>query len=262
MDYEKKAQKNIHAPIYIQLREIIRSKIEEGEYIPGSPIPSENEFAKLYGLNRLTVRNAISALVHEGLLKRVKGKGVYVVGPKIERDLETLGGFTQTMLEKKAKPAKKVLFTVLRPAGTKYGRIFGIPAESPIYNVRRLCFSNDEPMAIEDIYVPGDLIPGFDKIDLGLFSLYDIFEFNGIQLCDAWQTLSITTLDAKDTRALKIDPEAAVLLFECTSVDSEGRVVEFTRNYTRGDKCSFHVHFTKGSESGDGAFSRIMGRRR
>ena len=44
------------SPIYLQLREIIRNKIEDEEYSPGMPIPSENELAELYGINRMTVR--------------------------------------------------------------------------------------------------------------------------------------------------------------------------------------------------------------
>ena len=50
-------------PIYLQLREIIRNRIEEGEYLPGTAIPSENKLAETYGINRLTVRNAVDTLV-------------------------------------------------------------------------------------------------------------------------------------------------------------------------------------------------------
>ena len=57
------------SPIYLQLREVVRTKIEEGEYPPGMAIPSENELSEMYGVNRLTVRNAVEALVGEGLLK-------------------------------------------------------------------------------------------------------------------------------------------------------------------------------------------------
>ena len=74
------------SPIYLQLRDIIRSKIEDGEYLPGMPIPSENELAQNYGINRMTVRSGIDSLVKEGLLKPIQGKGVYVVGPKMKRD--------------------------------------------------------------------------------------------------------------------------------------------------------------------------------
>ena len=61
-----------------QLREVLRAKIEEGEYPPGTAIPSENELAAAYGLNRRTVREAVALLVREGLLRSVAGKGVYV----------------------------------------------------------------------------------------------------------------------------------------------------------------------------------------
>ena len=52
-------------------------------------------------------------------------------------------------------------------------------------------------------------------------------------------------LEANDARLLGISCEQAVMLFECTSQDENGRVIEFSRNYTRGDKCNFTVHFQK-----------------
>ncbi len=53
------------SPLYLQLREVIRRKIESGEYLPGTPIPSENALAEQYGIHRLSVRAAISALLYE-----------------------------------------------------------------------------------------------------------------------------------------------------------------------------------------------------
>ena len=84
-------------PIYLQLREIIRNRIEEGEYLPGTAIPSENKLAETYGINRLTVRNAVDTLVNEGVLQRVQGKGVFVVGDKYEENLEEHGGFVSML---------------------------------------------------------------------------------------------------------------------------------------------------------------------
>ena len=56
------------SPLYLQLRELIRSKIENGEYLPGTAIPSVGALAETYGIHRLSVRSAISALIGEGLL--------------------------------------------------------------------------------------------------------------------------------------------------------------------------------------------------
>ena len=108
---------NYQSPLYLQLREVIRGKIESGEYPPGTAIPSEHTLAETYGIHRLSVRSAISALIYEGLLKSVQGKGVFVTGEKDERDLETIGGFKQTMEQLGHKPSTRMITKALRPAG-------------------------------------------------------------------------------------------------------------------------------------------------
>jgi GntR family transcriptional regulator len=234
---------DFHSPIYLQLREVVRGKIEDGEYPPGTAIPSENELAETYGINRLTVRSAIDALVSEGLLRRVQGKGVYVLGSKMERDLETLGGFTQTMLNKHAKPSTKILVKARRRAGSKYACIFSVPPDSELYYIKRLCYADGEPMSLEEILIPCDVVPKLEGIDLSVFSLYEVYDFYGVRLSRAWQTLDLAELEPNDARMLNVDRGRAVLLFSCTSCDEQGRVIEFSRSYTRGDKCNFTVHF-------------------
>lgn len=233
------------SPIYLQLREIVRTRIEEGEYLPGMAIPSENQLAETYGINRLTVRNAIDALVHEGLLKRVQGKGVFVVGDKVERDLDTLGGFTQTMRDKSKTPKIKILAKSLRQAGDVLGAIFKLPADTELYYIKRVCYADDEPFSLEEVFIPKAIVPKLDGIDLGVFTIYEIYDFYGIELKEAHQTLDIAKLPQKDARMLDIDQETPVFFFQCTSWDDEGRVIEFARTYTRGDKCDFTVNFQR-----------------
>jgi len=238
-----KEEFNHMPPIYLQLREVIRNKIEEGEYPPGMAIPSENELAETYGINRMTVRNGIDALVNEGLLKRVQGKGVYVAGPKVERDLETLGGFTQTMKEKNLRPHTKILEKTLRKAGEIYALILGIDPEDDIYYIKRICYADDQPISLDEVFIPKQVVPKLVGIDLGVFSIFEIYELYNINLTRAWQTLDIITLDSRDARMLEIDEHTAVMLFECTSYDEQNRAVEFSRTYTRGDKCQYNVQF-------------------
>ena len=236
---------NYQSPIYLQLREVIRNKIEDGEYLPGMAIPSENDLAETYGINRMTVRNGIDALVYEGVLKRVQGKGVYVVGNKVERDLETLEGFTQTMREKNTQPLTKVLTKTLRLAGEKYSLLFGIAPEDEIYYIKRICLADEEPVALEEIFIPKYIVPKLEGIDLKVFSIYEVYDFFGVKITRAHQTLDLTQLEQRDARALGISSDLSVMLFECISYDDKERVIEFSRTYTRGDKCNFSVHFRK-----------------
>lgn len=240
----KSAEVDYNAPIYLQLREVVRSKIEEGEYAPGTAIPSENILAETYGINRLTVRSAIDALVKDGILKRVQGKGVYVMA-KYERDLEVLGGFSQTMTEKNASSGKKILLRGQRKAGEKFGSIFHIGADDPIYYIKRLDYANEEPIAIQEIYIPYNLVPNVEDIDISVFSMFEIYKFYGIDPVRAWQTLDLVQLAQSDARLININKEQAVFLFSCTTYDENERVIEYSKSYTRGDKCNFTVHFHK-----------------
>ena len=63
---------------------------------------------------------------YEGLLRPVQGKGVFVNGPKTERDLETLGGYRQTMDERSIDAHTRVLIKALRPAGPYYSRLLDL----------------------------------------------------------------------------------------------------------------------------------------
>lgn len=234
-----------NSPIYLQLREVIRTKIEEGEYPQGTAIPSENTFASLYGINRLTVRNAIEALVNEGLLKTVQGKGVFVVGEKLERDLDTLGGFTQTMKGKNRKPKTKILQKSMRSAGADLASKLEISSEDDVYYIKRVCYSDDEPFSLEEIFIPYNVVPKLEGIDLSVFGIYEIYEFYGIRLKEAKQTLDMGTLNQKDARMLGIDDSDSVFFFQCISKDINGKTIEFAKTYTRADKCDFSVNFYK-----------------
>ncbi|MDL2249231.1 GntR family transcriptional regulator [Lachnospiraceae bacterium PF1-21] len=237
-----KGEMDFNAPIYLQLRELVRSKIEEGEYQRGTAIPSEHELMELYGVNRSTVRIAVDELVNEGLLIRVQGKGVYVVS-QIERDLEDLGGFTQTMHKQNMQSRKKILLKKKRKAGLKFAKIFAIEPEDTIYHIKRLDYADNEPIAIQDVYIPEYLVPNLEEIDIGVFSMYEIYGFYHIVPIRAWQTLDLIRLSKADARLLDVKRDEPVFLFCCTTYDESERVIEYSRSYTRGDKCNFTVKF-------------------
>ncbi len=237
---------NFRSPLYIQLREVIRGKIEDGEYLPGTAIPSENQLAETYGINRLSVRSALEALEHEGLLKSVRGKGVFVRGPKPRRDLETFGGYRHTMQEHGGDAVSRVLVKAVRPAGPLYSRLLQISPDDPLWFIRRIDSSGGGPAALEEIYIPCTLFPELENIDISLFSLYDAMEWNGIRPRVGQQTLQVSRLDAALARLLEIPPEQAVIELSFRVQDEVGQPVEFSRCYIRGDRTEFYVHYSNG----------------
>ena len=176
------------SPLYLQLRELIRSKIENGEYPPGTAIPSVGTLAEKYGIHRLSVRSAISALIGEGLLKSVQGKGIFVVGEKLEQDLETVGGFEQTLKASAKHFEQRLLVKASRTAGPLYASWLNCLAEEPLYYVKRLSLLDGEPLSLEEAYIPQWLVPNLADVDLNVFPLHEVYEFYGIHLLrgDCW----------------------------------------------------------------------------
>lgn len=66
-------------PVYIQLARIMRVRLRAGEFPEGRAIMSQNEMAAAYGVSRGSVAKAMAILQAEGLVKSVKGKGIYVL---------------------------------------------------------------------------------------------------------------------------------------------------------------------------------------
>ena len=66
-----------NVPVYLQLAEEIRGMITNGIIKPGDKLMSESEMTREYNVARLTVREALSVLVNEGLIEKKHGKGTF-----------------------------------------------------------------------------------------------------------------------------------------------------------------------------------------
>jgi DNA-binding LacI/PurR family transcriptional regulator len=64
--------------LYTHLIGYFRQRILDGSLAPGAQLPTEFEIAQEHQISRGTVRQALHALVHEGLIERVQGRGTFV----------------------------------------------------------------------------------------------------------------------------------------------------------------------------------------
>ncbi|MCA0156014.1 FadR family transcriptional regulator [Tsukamurella sp. M9C] len=75
-----------------QVINILRSEIARGRWLVGSKLPVESELATEYGISKATLRQAVQALVHVGVLETIQGNGTFVrasdeLGPVLSRYL-------------------------------------------------------------------------------------------------------------------------------------------------------------------------------
>jgi DNA-binding GntR family transcriptional regulator len=65
-------------PIYVQVANIVRARIEDGRLEPDRPVPSEAQLQQEFGVARGTARKSIALLREQGLVITVKGRGSFV----------------------------------------------------------------------------------------------------------------------------------------------------------------------------------------
>ncbi len=151
--------KNSPIPIYYQLKQYILKLIETGELQPGDAIPSEREFGERFGISRMTVRQAITNLANERVLYRVKGKGTFVMAPKLEQSLQGLTSFTEDMKARGMKASSKLLSFGIISADENLAKELEIKENDEVYEIKRIRLAEEIPMALERTYISAHIVP-------------------------------------------------------------------------------------------------------
>ncbi len=222
-------------PFYLSIRRIIAERIERGDYPAGVALPSENELADEFGCTRLTVRNAVGELVDRGLVRRVQGKGAFVVS--LWDGAEATGmGFREMVRVHDAEPSVRILSRSRRLAGPLFADLFGVDPEDEVYGVRRLNSVNGVPVSIESALIPLELFPAIEVVDVAVFSLYETYAMYGHEVVGTQEVLGLTELSARDAGLLRVRAGDPAMTLDCVSYDSDGRAVEYVRALNLGDR--------------------------
>ena len=229
----------ISQPIYVQIADTIRRKVELGVYAYGSRLPTEREFSENFGVNRITVRKALKLLVDEGLLISSQGRGTFVSQPKISSGMDTIQGTSSFLTDMGFAPSSKMLHTLRRKAGYYFAKKLGIPEEDDVYQIIRLRQGDGDPLSLEYTTIPFSLIPNIENYDLSVFSLSELYERNGITLCKVKQVLSIVKLHEPQVTFLRCKEGDYGFISEEIAFGDAGRPIEFSKSYYSGRKFNF-----------------------
>ncbi len=221
-------------PKYRQLQYILEGLI--ANLRPGDPIPPERELERQFGVSRVTVRQALHQLVLAGRLERIQGRGTFVARPKVEQVL-ALTSFSEEMVQRGMRPGSRMLGLSQIPATERLAQHLQVAIGAPVIELRRLRLADDEPMALETVYLSAVRFPALAHADLTDRSLYAwLAEHYGVELAYATQTIEATVLGTEEARLLEVVPGAAAFRLERTTYDRYGQPVEFVLSLYRGDR--------------------------
>ncbi|WP_141432162.1 GntR family transcriptional regulator [Bacillus sp. 03113] len=233
--------KDSHIPIYYQLETEIKELIEKKDLKPGDLIYSERELSEKYDISRMTVRQAITNLVNEGILVRQRGKGTFVAKPKVEQALQGLTSFSEDMAVRGMVPKTKIIDFQMITSTKKIAEKLAVESGTLVYEVKRLRLADDIPMAIETSYLPANFFKGLTK-EIVQTSLYHFIENElHLKIAHATQTLESSVVLKKEAEILDLKEGSPVLLIERFSFLENEKPFEFVKSIYRGDRYKFTI---------------------
>ena len=163
---------------YVIISNDIRNKIVNGEYVANQQIPFEKDMCIHYNASKMTVKKALDILVAEGLVIKRRGSGTFVKDLNLEEikrcdDGESIPRHDCAICRKKVH-SKILNFSIVKVPEVAAKKL-NISLGSFVYDIYRVRYLEDEPIVMEKIYMPIDLIPNIkDKNLKG--SIYEYIE--------------------------------------------------------------------------------------
>ena len=222
-------------PLYQQLHRALRQAIASQRLTPDEALPPERDMALDLGVSRITVRKALDALADEGLVTRRQGAGTFVAS-RVEKSFSKLSSFTEDMRARGRAPRSIWLKRSDGAVTPEEAMVLGLSPATPVYRFSRIRFADESPMALEYTTIPAFCLPSKEAVET---SLYEALERHGHRPVRALQRLRAVLFTEEQAQLLGVAEGAPGLLIERRGFLRDGRPVEYTQSYYRGDAYDF-----------------------
>lgn len=221
--------------LYQRLARRLRDAIERGVVKPEEALPPERDLAADLAISRITVRKALDTLVADGLLIRRQGAGTFVAG-RVEKQFAKLSSFTEDMAARGRTASSEWILRAEGAVTPDEAMTLGLGPGSAVYRFRRIRFADGLAMAIEHSTVPGFALESAEAVG---DSLYTALEASGQRPVRALQRLRAVLFTPDQAKLLGVDKGAPGLFIERRGFLEDGRAVEATQSWYRGDAYDF-----------------------
>jgi GntR family transcriptional regulator len=219
------------SPLYQQIKLLLVRGLQAGEWQPGQAIPSETELAARFRVSQGTVRKAVDELATENVLVRRQGKGTFVATHaehatqyRFLRLVPDAGG--AAALQRRLLDCRR-----MRPP-LEVARLLALKAGEAAVQVRRLLLADEQPLVLDDLWLPGSLFKGLSAERLRAWRgpMYRLFEAEfAVHMIRAEEKLRAVTAAPEEAALLGLSPGAPLLSVERLSFTYGDRPVELRR---------------------------------
>ncbi|MDD4370050.1 MAG: GntR family transcriptional regulator [Anaerostipes sp.] len=234
-------------PLYLQIKEIVRHRIETRIYKVGEIIPTELQFQDEFHVSRITIRRAMEELEREGYIERSRGRGSVVLNHNRIQEKKTVNSLTHEMKRRGKVLGSREVKVSIEKADLEVSSGLEILYEDYVLKVERVRVIEEQPFAYAQSCFNLERELPVDK-DIYEDSIYEtIKKVKAISCEDTWfpkeDVISVEKAKEEIAAKLKIQ-EGMALLKRCSQIiDKESRVMEYSITYFLPDKYKCSVTY-------------------
>jgi GntR family transcriptional regulator len=231
-------------PVYYRMEKFLRDQILRGILRPGDPIPPETQLAHQFATSRMTVRQALSRLVFEGLIVRHRGRGSFVAPARLEHTKMWLS-FEEEMQVRGSKIAHKLLEMRVVPAEGKVAEHLALPENTLVLFLQRQRLVDGQVAGYEIRYLPRNIGEALTQDEIHNQPLVPAVErILGRARTRLALRVSASVVRREEAKILETKVGAPVLVREnIWYLDPEGPI-QYGKSIFRGDRYQMFVEFT------------------
>lgn len=233
------------APKWFQIAGILRQAISQGEFAPGSAMPTEAQLNDTFGISRTTARAALNKLVQEGLISRRSGVGSVVLVPRVDQPVSQIRGFTEDMLGRGLQPSFEVLEAGWGSATGEAAHGLGLASSDRPFRSVRLYKANDRLIGHSISWVRPDIFgstPPPSREFLAHGSLYSWLRENlAVDIRGGVEFIEAQSASSEVAHQLQIEPGTAVLVVTRIAKAAGDLPIEFVVVTYRADRYRFRL---------------------
>ena len=227
---------------YDKIYHSLKTKIETGEYAFQELLPSENQLILTYDCSRNTIRRAVSALVTDGYVQTMQGKGLRNIFQPALQTSFTMGGiesFKESAMRNNQVPRTEVLCFTEINADPKIASRTGFAIGTDLYYIQRLHYLNEKALILNHNYFLKDIAANLTP-EIAQNSIYEYLEQTlHVSIVTSKRVMTVEKMTEIDEKYLHLGDYNCLAVVSSQTYNSDGIMFEYTQSRHRPDYFRF-----------------------
>lgn len=243
MTMKKSVARQTGVALWRQMADRIRQSISDGEHDATGMLPPETVLAAQFGVNRHTVRSALSSLADEGLVQAIQGRGTLIARKeRLRLPISRRTRFSQGIGGQARGIEARLIDHTRLIAPADVARALGLAAGSDCIQLHTVSSADDRPVSFSTSYFPaerfGDMAEHFEALG----SITRAFAAQGLpDYVRASTEIIGRHADAEELATLRLSPGAIVLEARAINTDLVGVPVQYARTRFAADRVQLTI---------------------